>query len=569
MGVGLPVLYIIALIVILAAVIFYGTWSRRKIYKHIDRLESWKIEIMNRPVTEEISKVKNLKMYGQTEEKFETWRKEWDDIITAELPDVEEKLYEAEEAADKYRFRLAGTILEDIRRALEHSEKRIEELLQDLNELVSSEKQNRQDIVAVKGAYHEAKKELLTQRRHFQKAVVPIEKELQEIEHSLDSYEQQSEEGNYLEARTTVLEAKERLDALRVKMDAVPSLFTELETELPDQIKDLRDGYHEMIEQGFILHHLMVEDQLESLEKRLASLVNEVEELEIEHPAEEMEDIISRIDMLYDQLEQEAASRNFVAEESPVIKDQLKEADEEVDKLKSETEIVQMSYRIEQEDLRVQDELEKEISQLKKKFKEAEEAVRDQKEAFSKLQDRMKGMKGRLRELEKKRSHYRELLAALRKDELKAKENLNVLRKQLIEAKRMVQKSNLPGIPEYHWMTLESAEDKVIEVEKKLREKPLEMSVVNGILSEALKEVETGYDRTEKLIEDAALAERVIQYGNRYRTRYPEVGDKLMDAESAFRNYQYEEALEWAAEAVQKVEPGILKKFDASIEKEA
>ena len=52
-----------------------------------------------------MSKIKHLKMTGETEEFFERWREEWDEIVTAHLPKVEELLYDAEENADKYRFK--------------------------------------------------------------------------------------------------------------------------------------------------------------------------------------------------------------------------------------------------------------------------------------------------------------------------------------------------------------------------------------------------------------------------------------------------------------------------------
>ncbi|CAM5374361.1 Septation ring formation regulator EzrA [Bacillus safensis subsp. safensis] len=75
---------IIGLIVILL-VCFQSVVPAKNIYKEIDRLEAWKIEILNRSIVEEISKIKHLKMTGETEQFFERWRAEWDDIVTAHL----------------------------------------------------------------------------------------------------------------------------------------------------------------------------------------------------------------------------------------------------------------------------------------------------------------------------------------------------------------------------------------------------------------------------------------------------------------------------------------------------
>lgn len=570
MGVGFLVVYIIiAIVIILAGIVIYGALSRKRIYRQIDQLESWKLEIMERPVTDELARVKRLKMIGETEEKFEKWRQEWDDILTTELPNAEEKLFEAEEAADKYRFGSAGAVLSKAREGLEQVEKRIETLLNDLEQLVSSEEQNREDIVSIKAAYHVAKKQLLTHRRFFQKALIPIEQVLQEIDEDFRAYGEQTEDGNYLRARSILLKAKERQEGLQVKMDRIPSLFTELQITLPDQIKELRSGYQEMLEQGYSLDHLTVEDELKALEKRIDAQIGEVEQTEIERPQEEVDDIRTRIEFLYDQLENEVRSRQFVIEESAAVKDRLESTEEEIGDLKNETELVQQSYHLEDEDVRVQQQLESEIQQLRKKFTDSEEAIRDQKQAFSVMQGQLEGLKVRLAELEDQREQYQEMLQALRKDEMKAKETLDSLRKRLIEAKRMVQKSNLPGLPHYHWANLEAAEEKITEVEKKLNQKPLEIPVIQQLLQGALDEVDNNSEQTKKLIEDARLAEKLIQYGNRYRSRYPSVSENLQAAESSFRNFHYEESLELAGSALQQVEPDILKEFNVSFEEEA
>src|SRR5699024_1673654 len=141
-----------------------------------------------------------------------------------------------------------------------------------------------------------------------------------------------------------------------------------------------------------------------------------------------------------------------------------------------------LSYRIEQEDLETQQQLEKEISQLHEKFTESTEAVKNQQQAFSILQEKLENLQKQLNELEDKRLQYKEMLKTLRQDELKARETLLSLRKRLVEAKRLVQKSNLPGVPHHHLTTLESAEEKIVDVEDRLNEKPLEIAVVNQVL---------------------------------------------------------------------------------------
>ena len=71
-----------------------------------------------------MQKVKQLNMNGQTEEHFERWRNEWDEIVTGQLPDLEELLLDTEEYIDKYRFKKAKAVQIEIEKVLTNTEKK-------------------------------------------------------------------------------------------------------------------------------------------------------------------------------------------------------------------------------------------------------------------------------------------------------------------------------------------------------------------------------------------------------------------------------------------------------------
>ena len=96
--------FLIGAILVIIVIIIIGLILRKRIYDGVDRLESWKLDIMGRNIAAQISQIKTLNLSGETQERFETWKDRWERIITKELPDIEEYLFDAEEAADRFRI---------------------------------------------------------------------------------------------------------------------------------------------------------------------------------------------------------------------------------------------------------------------------------------------------------------------------------------------------------------------------------------------------------------------------------------------------------------------------------
>ncbi len=251
----------IGAIVIVLGVLLLGYFTRKKYYKEIDRLESWKIDILNRPVLEEMSKVKQLNMTGQTEELFDQWRKEWDEIVGGQLPNIEEFLFDSEEYIDKLRFKKAKEVQVKIETILTDIEEKIKKILSELKELIGSEQKNHEEIEELMKVYRDCKKALLAHRHTFGHSVDSFEKQLDDLLAKFQLFEEKTENGDYLEAREVVLLIKDTLMRITDKMQVIPGLLIDCQTGLPMQMNELKDGYLEMVEQGYCLEHLQFEKE--------------------------------------------------------------------------------------------------------------------------------------------------------------------------------------------------------------------------------------------------------------------------------------------------------------------
>ncbi|RXI98562.1 septation ring formation regulator EzrA [Anaerobacillus alkaliphilus] len=554
--------FIYAILIVIITIIIYGAVSRKRVYKEVDRLEGWKIKIMNKPVTDEIAKIKGLNMSGETEKKFESWRNEWDEILTLKLPDIEERLFDVEEAANKYRFVKAKNMSENIARELKDIEESIQSMLDDVNLLINSEEDNRKQIDDIRKHFKDVKKYYKQNLNILGTTAYAFEQRLELIDQSFLKYEAATKEGNYFEAREILLMMKEEIDIEKWKMDEVPKILVQIETEIPSQLDEIFQGIREMDEDGYVIEHFSFKQDLQEMKNHLHKLLPLLEEGNIEDAANAVHDIYKEIDTVYETLEQEVLAKQYVTYELPEVREELEQLRKGFYDLKADVETIKLSYRIPEEEIKTHLKLEKQIKELVYKLSVIEDVVANDKQSNLAIKVLLEEFKAELNSRKEILDECVETLNSLRSDEIKANETLTELRAKVRQAQRLIKKSNIPGLPEHVLIKLDEAQISLQLANSKLETIPLVMNDVNEAMEQALDTVNDVYDVISKTIEMALTAERVIQYGNRFRSNNTFVHVELLRAEEIFRLYQYEEALEIALNVIEDLEPQVLEKIN-------
>lgn len=555
---------VIAIILSIITLLIIGLILRKRIYDNVDELESWKLDIMNRNIAAQLSRIKSLNLSGETQEKFEAWKERWDYILTKELPDVEECLFDAEGAADRYRFSTAKKILHKIEEALKATEVEIDNILEDLEHFLSSEEKSRLDIEELQPKIKALQTKLTHYRYQYGKAERFFETELKAIVDSFESYEEMVEAGNYLEASQLVEQLKPQVELIESQIEAFPQLYKACKETLPKQLKDLSNGLEEMKEEGYRVEHLGFQKDIQSYEQRLRDCVTSLDKgntLEIDTVIKELEE---RIQEMYQLLEKEAIAKSYIETKIPTYEKQLKEWDSSFQHTKEEVDELKEAYYFEDTDMEKYLMLEKTINQLNSQLRDIAGKKKDESISHTELRDIVEQGFAQLEELKEVHVEFQNQIQTLRKDEIEAKEKLADMREKMNDVRRRLKKSNVPGVPGFIWDLIEIASEKNSRVIQALETQPLDIGKVQAALTEARLAVDNMTEQTDKMLEQAYLTEQVIQYANRYRSRYPHLAAKLTESERLFRAYEYELSLEQAATAIEEVEPGSLKRIETN-----
>lgn len=561
--------YIIIAVIILLAIIVVGLLFRKKHNAEIERLEQLKLQIQNKPILEELTKVKQLNMNGQTEEMFERWREIWTEIMDLHIPKIDALLFDADDAINRFRFGKATELEKDIEIRIDDVDRQMNEILSELEELIGSEEKNRSEMDVMKDQYRLARKNLLAHQHSYGAAAAPLEKKLEAFSPLFDEYDRLTAEGNYLKARTTVMGLSEEGDYVFSLIDEIPALLTDINSKIPSYISELRNGIREMESQSYYLNHLELTRQLDRMEDELVGMKEEVARLNVDETKEKAEEMKERIDSFYEILEKEVKAKHFVDYYKAETGRHLELINRDARDMHDECLFVQQSYKISESDAAIPKACLEKLEELNRRFDLFKSRTEEDQSAYSNLEEELVYIREELAKIDVIQHDFTESLKSLRIGENEARRKVEDLKRRLQETDRMLHKANTPGIPEEMDVRLEEAEEQLFVAMQSLQEVPLNMKLVDNYVMNAEQSIEEVEEKSAEMIENVLLVERIIQYGNRFRKTNPQMDAKLKEAEESFRQLRYSKALEEAATAVESFEPGSMKRIEVLVKEEA
>ena len=98
----------------------------------------------------------------------------------------------------------------------------------------------------------------------------------------------------------------------------------------------------------------------------------------------------------------------------------------------------------------------------------------------------------------------------------------------------------------------------VRETNDQFSERPIHVKQLKDKVAKIVIQMNTFEDEANDVLVNA-YAERLIQYGNRYRKDHNNVDKSLNEAERLFKNNRYKRSIEISEQALESVEPGITK----------
>ena len=150
-------------------------------------------------------------------------------------------------------------------------------------------------------------------------------------------------------------------------------------------------------------------------------------------------------------------------------------------------------------------------------------------------------------------------------DEERAREQLKDMNDIITDCKKKIRLYHLPLIHDNYFVIMDEAIEAIGEVSKELENKPIVIKTLNIRVDTARDLVFKIYNKTNDLIKSVLFSERLIVYGNRYRSSYQNIDQTLNEATELFNKGQYKKSLDLLIKELTKIDTSVLEKLKIEI----
>ncbi|HGW4396147.1 TPA: septation ring formation regulator EzrA [Staphylococcus aureus] len=559
------ILAIIVIILIAVGVLFYLRSNKRQI---IEKAIERKNEIETLPFDQNLAQLSKLNLKGETKTKYDAMKKDNVESTNKYLAPVEEKIHNAEALLDKFSFNASQSEIDDANELMDSYEQSYQQQLEDVNEIIALYKDNDELYDKCKVDYREMKRDVLANRHQFGEAASLLETEIEKFEPRLEQYEVLKADGNYVQAHNHIAALNEQMKQLRSYIEEIPELIRETQKELPGQFQDLKYGCRDLKVEGYDLDHVKVDSTLQSLKTELSFVEPLISRLELEEANDKLANINDKLDDMYDLIEHEVKAKNDVEETKDIITDNLFKAKDMNYTLQTEIEYVRENYYINESDAQSVRQFENEIQSLISVYDDILKEMSKSAVRYSEVQDNLQYLEDHVTVINDKQEKLQNHLIQLREDEAEAEDNLLRVQSKKEEVYRRLLASNLTSVPERFIIMKNEIDHEVRDVNEQFSERPIHVKQLKDKVSKIVIQMNTFEDEANDVLVNAVYAEKLIQYGNRYRKDYSNVDKSLNEAERLFKNNRYKRAIEIAEQALESVEPGVTKHIEEEVIKQ-
>lgn len=561
------ILLIVVTTVVMALIFGFTTFiiTRKKTsnrYKRkISDLDVEKNQLINVNVLSEITKVKDLVKTDNLKHKLEGWDKTFNTIKDEKVPEITDKISEVDFLIDKNDYKNAIKKMTEIELEIDRIKRKADKLIDEIKIITNSEERNRALITKFKVLYRECQSKFERNEDSFDEVADTIRKEFSSIDDKFHTFEEAIDNNDYVLVEQLVIDIEDSINRLKDILERVPSIVLLSNVLIPGKIEEAKVMYSRMQRDGYPLDYLNVEYNLEEIKNKVDAIKERILNLQIGDSELELKTMLDYFNSLFNDFDKEKECKDSFKEGCKKFRYKLEKVNKVVYDIYVQIDDIKVTYDLTDEEINKFSVLNKNLEIINEDFKRLLEEGKSKTFAYSRLSEELDGLGLKLSRLQDDLDYQLRSITSMKDDEYRAKEQLKEIQDLLKKAKNKLKDYKLPVIPSSYYVELKEAQDAIREIVKELDKKPIVIKILNIRVDTARDLVFKIYNKTNDMIKSSMLSEKMIIYGNRYRSKYPEIEHGLDEATKMFYKGFYDKSFDISNEAIKMVEDNPMDKI--------
>lgn len=566
------VIIIVASIIFIAILLFviktiFKNKKKKSILSSIDKLTTEKNMIISSILKSELAKAEKLANNKKTEKEVEDWKSRFEEIENTDMPILTDELIEVETRMVENDYEKAFEALTKAEKDIFHVKAKSIKLLGEIKDLTESEDRNREAITKLKSVYREVVFKYNKNKNDYQDVSSRIELQFENINKLFSAFEVAVQNKEYEELGKIVKALDDMINNISIVIEEAPTIVLMAKMVLPKKMKDIKNISTRMTRDGYNLEYLNIDYNIEETNKKINEIMDRLYVLNLQDSIFDLKTLIDYYEGLYSDFDSEKRGKKEYERGIINITERISKVSSIIRNLYAEIDNIKDTYDLSDDEIKVIDELNKELITVKDSFKLINDRSLSKVMPYSKLSNECELVAVNLSKVEDKLETTLKNLGSLKEDEARARDQLYEIKNIINNSKYKIKEYNLPVIPDKFYIELKEAYDAVKEINNEIEKKPISIKVLNLRVDTARDLALKLYQTATNTISSAEAAESAIVYGNRYRTSNKEVESGLISGSKAFYKGEYKESLEIVLNTLNIVEPGIQKKLLSMMER--
>ncbi|MFV0255094.1 MAG: septation ring formation regulator EzrA [Erysipelotrichaceae bacterium] len=551
----IKIIIVLATLFLLGAVLLISKSSKkRKAKKTFDAITYRYNSLKSKPLEFKLRKASALARVGEdlkaiVDSEVDNYNK-----ILKDLKQLNLEILNCEDQLELGKIKKARESFSSIHKHLDKIESEADSLVKNIDIVLEQEAQLRQRINKQKDIYRDIKQVVNVSASNLAFNLSSIDEKMKTIERVFSKFEDSMASSKFAQSEALLIEQAENLRMIKNLISATPEYVHNARVLIPEKVKIIQDAYSKARLEGCNLEILQVEKTITNLSQAIKEELRRIKLGDMENIDDRFKNYHHDLEELLENINKEhqsvLACRKIFGKLRQMMSDVQKKIEIHYVLSKKVTERFGVNHHEKELDNELQN-IELYLTMLVNLEKELDNSSSPATSVFL----RAKELEINFIQFDNGVERIVTQLKNFYEEEESAKESLielNILVNEIIVS---VRRSKINSMADSYYEDLAYSTDKLAKLKLLMENDNLEISSLHDELQEVTSFVYNFYNHVNETVGYAKFSEQTIVFLNRFRSLNDEIDDCITKAELAFQNGEYSNALSKVLPLAQKMFP--------------